>query len=535
MIEKLTQDEQIVADLLLNPIAFSEIMFDDIALRGGTFTRFNEKKFSTIRLYQFSFFSFDSMIGEDPKLSKKENFKLKINAGTVYNLSGRGIGKTICEKLNIIHTIFVNDIGEGGIESYDDKHTNSIIEPAKQAYETHPVLKNIKNEVKRGTESLISNTSGFRFYGINGNISKGLQAGDNFFGKHFIKLFIEEFSKENNIIYNKRQEAISDYGVIINASGMCDFLKHSPAGRIFNDISNRKFIVNLPKYVLPTWDDKEEEEAIKRYGDVDDISYKIYILAQPVEEGMSAFDESRIRACYTFKHIKHFEINKDNYENYSLIISPVIRPKNCDSIWIAADIGTSSQTKILIFSKNEDIFYYIYKITLFNIINPQLEPFFDYLIEKLNAEFISVDAGDGDGRNLYWHLEPRYSKEHVFAYDGAKNIAINVKKNELGQCIYTKDGKLEFEYEKMSVWGAEVVKKLFYESKISMPIDMEADIQLTSVVAIPRTSGIVYTVTSDNDHWWNAIKAFGCLVWDKYLFIPKDSTSKDEGYKGIIF
>ena len=92
MIEKLTREEQIIADLLLNPIAFSEIMFDHYALSGGSFTHF-VNEFANIRLYQYAFFSYDSMIKDNPKLSKKENFRIKENAGTVYNLSGRGIGK----------------------------------------------------------------------------------------------------------------------------------------------------------------------------------------------------------------------------------------------------------------------------------------------------------------------------------------------------------------------------------------------------------------------------------------------------------
>jgi len=526
-IGKLTEEEKIVADLLLHPVAFSEIMFDHHALEGGSFTHFT-KEFSTIRFYQYAFFSYDSLIKDSSHLSKRENFRMKEKAGTVYNLSGRGIGKTVCEKLNIIHSIFLGENCEEGIESYDLRHVNDVLEPIMQCFEHHLFLKKLKKHIKRGDAPLITTIYDLRFYGINANISGGLSAGDNFFGKHLKKLFIEEFSKENNIVYNKRIEAKSEDGVIINASGMCDFLKHSPAGRTFYDLENKKHIVNLPKFILSNWDDEEKKKAIRQYGSEDSINYRIYVLGQPIEEGMSAFDEQRIRACYTSDEIKHFIINKENYENYALILNPIIRPKYAEQIWIVADIGTSSQTKILVFSKTGKKFYYIYKITLHGLINPQLEPLFDLLISQLEANIVAVDAGDGDGRNLLWYLEEKYNKESLFGYQGSENIAIGVVKDENGNIKYDRDGNPQLVYEKQHRWGAQMIRDLFYEKRLKIPLDVELDRQITSVIAVPRSNGVVYEVAGENDHIWNALKVFGCAVWDKEDFVLDKMIEREE-------
>ena len=527
MIEKLSREEKIIADLLLNPIAFSEIMFDHYALSGGSFTHFTNE-FANIRLYQYPFFSYDSMIKDNPNLSKKENFRIKENAGTVYNLSGRGIGKTVCEKLSIIHSIFLGENCEMGLESYDLGHVRDVLEPVMQCYEKHPILKKIKRHIVRGDKPRIDTIYDLRFYGINANISGGLSAGDNFFGRHLVKLFIEEFSKENNIIYNKRIEAVSEDGVIIHASGMCDFLKHSPAGRVFYDLNNKKFIVNLPKFILSNWDKKEKEKAIRQYGSEDSVNYRIYVLGQPIEEGMSAFDEQRIRACYTSDEIKHFIITKENYDNYVLILSPITRPKTAEQIWIVADIGTSSQTKILIFSKIGKTFYYIYKITCNGLINPQLEPLFDTLIHQLEANVVAIDAGDGDGRNLLWYLEKRYDPNNLFGYQGSENIAIGVVKDENGRIRYDKDGNPQLVYEKMHRWGAQMIRDLFYQRRIRTPLDYELDSQITSVIAVPRSTGIVYEIAGENDHMWNALKVFGCAVWAKEDFVLEKLVEEDK-------
>ena len=155
------------------------------------------------------------------------------------------------------------------------------------------------------------------------------------------------------------------------------------------------------------------------------------------------------------------------------------------------------------------------------------------MIEKIHPNVVAVDAGDGDGRNLYWYLGAKYDASHLFAYQGAENIRIGLAKDENGNQIYGKNGELEYVYEKQHRWGAEMIKNLFYERRISCFKDYELDTQLSSVVAIQRSNGVVYQIASENDHLWNALKVFGCAIWDKEEFVVDEMGNK-QMFKGFV-
>jgi intein/homing endonuclease len=73
-------------------------------------------------------------------------------------------------------------------------------------------------------------------------------------------------SFETEEVYKKRIDSRHEAGCIQRISGMTNFTKYSPAGRIYYDYSKRPWVMNIPQYVNPFWDDLEKEKAIKKHG-----------------------------------------------------------------------------------------------------------------------------------------------------------------------------------------------------------------------------------------------------------------------------
>ena len=96
MIEKINDEELEFMEGLYNPVCFIESAFSDF----DNLIFCDEEEYGHIRTGQLPLLSYEYLIDKDPKLSDKENFKLREGAGTVYVLGGRKFGKTLCVEIN---------------------------------------------------------------------------------------------------------------------------------------------------------------------------------------------------------------------------------------------------------------------------------------------------------------------------------------------------------------------------------------------------------------------------------------------------
>ena len=520
LLQKITESEILFMESWYNPRCLGESLFADL----DNFGRFDEKKFSSIRLYQLPMLSDEAMIdfkatAKYHGLSKKETFKLKKNVGECYNFGARLYGKTL---ISLTLDIALSALYQKGLKSaffsIDEKRLRGVLTLVEQAMKYHPIYKifdfickykpEIKFQSKRNYWSL---------KGVNMTL-KGKSPGEQFYQLHVEKMWGDEVSFETPEIYKKRRDSGSELGVINRLAGMTNFTKQSPAGKTFYDPKNKEKVINLPRYVNPFWSGEDKEDALVEFGGEGAPNFRVFVGGEVIEDGLSEIDMDRVKDCYQSKNrIKRFELKKKQFEYFENLIV-VERPKSAERIFICADIGESAGTDITIFSENGNKYNYIYNIILYNFIKDEQETVFNWLIEKLGAEVIAFDCGDAMGRTLADDFEKRYSKDNVVRYSGASKINVGFQKDEKGKEILV-SGKPVFRQEYMSEWSMNRLKVLLYETRINIPVDYKLHNQLASIISTHSGTRKVYACLSESgDHLIDSFRVFATAQWLKKDF-----------------
>jgi len=528
MLTNITEEELNFMFNFYNPIALAECLFSDFD-NLGVF----DENLGHIRLSNISLLSYQYMMGYNPALSEKENYRIKEGAGNVWCFGGRLFGKThLVEKIDLLLDMVLEDGDVVGFTSYDSAHIEGILEDIIRVLRHHPFYQMFNPQIKRSPNYTINLRNNWKLESVNMNL-RGQNPGDNFYQKHFKKLYIEEASLETEEVYNKRSESVDEKGCVFRVAGMTNFTKHSPAGKVFYDLTKKPWVINLPSYVNPNWDKKREEKAIKDHGGKDSIGYRVFIEGEVVEEGLSVFDMSRVRANYVEKkHIKHFEIRKETYPDFRNIII-VERPINAEVCYIAADIGETAPTEIIIIFKINNKYRYEYNITLYNLTDKQQTKIFVYLAETLNANFIAIECGEGTGRAIYRSLEERFDKSHLVWYDGSMKIPVDFEKDENGRVVF-KNGKPVYREEYMSEWSVRRLKTLLYEQKFLIPIDYKFDVQFNSIISMQSGNRTIYECVSENNHLFDSFRVFSIAEWSNEFNLIKPIRKKTYCKTGVV-
>lgn len=512
--EKLTEEELQFMEDWHYPVSMIESLFSNF----DNLSEFEEDKFGELRIYQFPFPSYECLIDENMEgIGEKEKFELRKNVGDTYSLGARKYGKTLCtEKLDIPLSMLHDDGWWTGCASLDAIHLRGVLDSIKPAIDNHPILNLWKLRIRTAHPYKIEARNGWFLDGINMNL-QSKNPGHQFYGKHMKKLWVEEASFETEKVYDKRKDALSELGAVIRLSGMTNFTKHSPAGKIFYDLVNKSKIINLPQYVNPYWDEKERQNRLKEYGGEDSIGYRVFVKGEVVEEGVSEFDMERVRECYKEKHeIKRFEIKKDRFDRFRDLII-VERPKNAERIFICADIGESAGTEIIILSEIGLKYNYLYNIVLYNLTHDEQVEIFTYIARKLEANVIGLDCGDGTGRAIYRSLEKIFGKDNLVWYAGTEKINVDFEKDKENRIIL-KRGEPVYRQEFMSEWSVRRLKALLYENRCIIPLDYKFDVQFNSVMSMQVGTRRIYECVADNDHLFDAWRVFAIAQWLKKDF-----------------
>lgn len=529
MIEHITNEEIDFLECWSNPICLAETLFSNF----DNLTEFSDN-FGELRVYQYPMLSYEPIIDENVKdLSLKERFELRKGAGDLYNYGARKFGKSlITEKLDIPISMLHDDNYWTGFSSADAIHLQDILDVVIRAIDSHPIL-HMWYRRKRGAPKYeVEGRNGWILQGINMNV-QAKDPGKQFFGKHVKKLWIEEASLEVDKSYDKRKDSLSELGAIFRFSGMTNFTRHTPAGKAFYDPENRQKILNLPQFVNPMFDEKEDKSRQKEYGGKDTLSYRVFVEGEVVEDGLSEFDISRIEPFINSKvEIKVFEVKKDSFEYFKNLIV-VERPKNIQRIFIAGDIGDGSGgSELVVLGEIGDKYQYLYRIALYSLKDDEQFEIVDWLIQKLEANVVAIDCGDGTGRAIYRRLEKKYGTENLVRYFGGDKVGVDFKKDENSGKYILENGKPIFVEEFMSEWSVRWLKHLLYEGKISLPTDYKFEKQINSVMSRTVGTRTVYAcVSEDGDHVFDAWKVFAIAQWLKKAFnkTPKMTTESGVG------
>lgn len=528
LLEKLTDEEIEFMQCFHDSVCLAETLFSDY----DNLSTMKEDEFAHIRLGQLSMLSYEYIIDEDPDLTPKENFKLLEGAGDLYNFGARRYGKTLITLiLDMLMSIIHLDGWKTIFSSYDAVHIRSILERIIPIAENHFFFRLFNVRVKRSPTYLLRFKNGFTIDGVNMNIvSKN--PGSQFFGHHVKKIWIEEGSFETEAVHEKRVDAISELGCIERISGMTNFTKYSPAGKVFYDLSKKSNLCNVPQYINPMWDEKEKAKAVKKYGGESSIGFRIFIKGEVVEEGISVFDMERVRKNYLEdKIIKNIEISKDTYGIFEqrLIVE---RPKNADTIYVAADVGEAAPTEIAVLAKINKKYRYIYNITLHNLTDKQQYKIFKFLAHALNANFLGIDCTDGTGRAIFRSLASDFPKENLIWVSFNEKLPVDFEKDDKGKIIM-KGGKPVYKEEYVSEWSIQRLKTLFYDRKMEMPLDYKFDTQFNSVISMQSANRITYKCAADQDHLFQTFQVFSIMQWDTEFRLVKPIQTKEFYKSGV--
>lgn len=518
-------------DSYYDSYAQAECLFSDF----DNLTRMDGDKLGNIRLYQIPLLSHEYVLDDDPNLSKKANFLLRKNAGEVYALGGRKFGKSMCVlKVDMLISMILLESEKAGFTSYDSFHIRGILEDVIVALDHHPFLRLFEAQCTRSPNYRIALRTGYVLNGINMNI-ESKSPGKQFFGYHLTRLYGDEMSFESEQVYGQRRDANSEFGCIYRFAGMTLFTKYTPCGQIFYDLNNRGKIVNLPQTVNPNWDAKEREKALKDFGGESSMGYRIYVNGDVIEDGISAFDMSRIRCFYDEKRIlKSFEINKENFGNFQDFIV-VEKPTSVNETIIAADIGESAPTEIIILFVVGKVYRYEYNITLFNLTDKEQFAIFKWLAETLEATTVAIDCTDGTGRAIFRSLEEIYPRENLVWSSFNEKIQVDFERHPDSKDVIFQDGKPVYKEEFVSEWSVKHLRDLLYSGKVDLPVDFKFDKQINSVIAQRSKTGTrtLYQCASADDHVFQSFQVFSIADWQNQ-FINNKANIKNKYYKGGV-
>ena len=345
----------------------------------------------------------------------------------------------------------------------------------------------------------------------------GREPGSQFESVHCVKMYIDEHQYETDQVVQKRSQSVSENGAIERFSGITNFTRQSPAGKIFFDINEKNWLVNLPKSVSPYWNTETKNEALNDYGDESAPAYKIHIEAEVVENAIGLYDIDLLRRCYMYntkRPIKHFDINKDNYDFFRSRV--VVEKLNyAKRVWVAADFGVTAPTEIIIIFELEDketglpYYKYIYNITLTGLIPDQQTEFFKWLMEILDIDYIAMDCTELGASQIIQDLGKFFPQDNLIKVRFNEKMLIGHEKDENG-VIKLVEGKPVEITAYVIDWAVERTRDLFYKEKIDCLYDLKLDKQFSNMIAVRQATRLKYSslLSNKEDHLHAAFLVF---------------------------
>ena len=259
MIPKIKPEDLILFQTFAHPIASAEVLFHDFDTLGV----WDKEQFGKIRMYQYPMLAWDSLLLEDSKKSKEENYELKASLAESYNVGGRLTGKSrISIILDSVNAIIKKLFKWAVISSYDKLHVQEIFEALISAFENHKILKLLRGKSLRSPTYKMTFANGILLESVNMNLTGKnpgcfddkteilTQRGWKYFEKVTLNDKVLTYDIKKGVSYYKRPKKIikSFYNGIM--------LKFNNADSEFVVTPNHKFImIENNKAVIKTLQD----------------------------------------------------------------------------------------------------------------------------------------------------------------------------------------------------------------------------------------------------------------------------------------
>lgn len=353
----------------------------------------------TLRPYQFAIQNYSYLIAYDDALSQLQNLELKKLAGNLYSIAGRNLGKSLWVWIDTLLTT-IHQVKEACVASFDDLHLKKITNVIAMYVESHKFLQ-VFHLSKETSRSKTVKRSPFEIVTEHGSIVKGVNEkveSDNpgvaFHGMHFNYLNFEEFSYSSDAGAKKRVDSGNSLGYIERLSGIPDLCIGSPMGKVLKNQKNQNWIWRLPQYVREDYTQEVHEKLADEHNGEQSASFRLNVEAITLEGAYGFWDMARLKEASFKKNkrIKHFEIGKDNFEDFKNRIH-VERLSGSEQVFIMADVGfNAAPTEIIIIFFDGKKYTYSYNITLYRLLRKEQAQIFYWLYQKLQGSFIGIDA-----------------------------------------------------------------------------------------------------------------------------------------------
>lgn len=512
--ERITEEELQMMEMFYYPPAMIESLLPENFRAPHLWGEDNCPSFK-IRRYQDAMLSYVAMYADDPKLSEKDNYQNKINAGTIYNISARNLGKSVCLWIDAVLNFIYGYGDEGCLASFDYKHLKRICYPVSNYINFHPFLQIFKrpgkSNVRFGAVGFeADNINGYTLYGKNEKIEAGDDAGTDYQGLHFKWFGFEEASFMSVRGTEQRIDAIHSHGVVERLCGIPDLRLNSPLGNLLLNPKNKKFICRLPQSVRNDYTKEFEDTKAEEYGGRGSIGFRLNVLGELIEGAYGKWDMERIRhCCYkTDKKVKWFEINKDNLTKFKNII--VLDKVEFDRTWLCADMGsTAAPTEIILISETNNKYKYRYNITLNKLLIKEQALIFVWLYENLKNVFIGLDSTSAEGRDLAAELiSLGVPADKITEVKFNTKMVVGFEKNDKGHVIKDSKGQPIIKEERTIEWAMHELENLFYGSHIEIWSQDKFLAQFTGYVEKLGSNGIKVYGSTCEDHLHSAFQVF---------------------------
>jgi len=544
LLKKLTDEERKIAHILFDPMKMSGVLFkreinqfDDLQY----YPKDKEDKFQ-LRPYQIPFISQEYSIFKKPDESSRSFFERKINLGTTYCLSGRGIGKSLLALLidMLFDSMYNYKSWLALFMSRDDLKVKKVYDAYVKIMNHHPFFKLFNVHKQRQDLTVECGENGGHKLVAGTMALSGNEPGGFVESHHADKIYTDESQAITDDIMTKLTHAVnkSRGGAIFRMAGITEFSRHSALGRIMTDYKEKDRVIQLPQYVSEDWTEETKEKAIRDHNGKEDPGYKVHVEAKIIENTEGLYDIEKIRQCYRQainkkQFIKHFEISKNNFARLEEILI-LDKPKNCFRIWVAEDYGERIAEIIILFefdTPKGPIFKYEYNITLYDLSAPEEhEAVHDCINKQINPNFSVFDATEAGGMEVARRLQKKRKPTSVIPIRLNSSIETEPERDEEGREVRDKDNKIKFVKKAASEWAVHCIKKLFYNLKIDALYDQKLDKQFDSMRGVKTPSGnlrIFCAGPEDHEHACWQVLALGHFL-NENNYVENDETEEDE-------
>jgi len=474
-----------------------------------------------LRLYQIPLLSFEWNLVDDPRLSKKENFNNRKSLGDIVGRGGRVYGKSmIVLDIDNIQEAILHDGEEHLLIAFDEKHLDPRFEYLADAIQNHKffnlyTLDSKKESINRSNKQVLLKNGHITYGRIEGSKSPG----DGWLGLHPQRKSIEEAQMISSVAFNKQVDTQSELGAVERLSGVPDGRRDTPFHEYINDKSKR--VIWYSSNINPYWDDKRKKEAEIKYGGKNSHAYITNVLGEEGDIAFGAWDCDDIRNCMTKGSVKHFEVNKNNYDRFLTLpvsILNLVPDESSEFIIQASDIGkTPSEGGV--FSLQKGKWNLLYRITQRGLTHFQQAKVFHYIAHTMRSNIIALDTSEGLGESTADHMINEKETEflncdypkRVMKCNFKTNIVTGYLKNEKGEIVYEDANPVEVKiHTDEFAWIRGM--QLFKEQKFILQDDIDIISQFAAEIAVKGQGKTTFSSPIPN-HLISMFKVFLLAEW----------------------